>query len=168
MLQSKKLNSFFNECFGLNIQTTLDQNLLKYYYSLYGESDTYKDFEKYVLETYGKSGGGVFIAKDKMIFSALKSIMIKPMYYMFTKLNMAGFNVAPHQLLFGLIEHRMFTQFTELIFETYGEMSLFKNSELLKFIEEKETIDSFVGKPVNKKMRDINVFIEGILSLRSG
>lgn len=162
MIESKKLNAFFNECFKLNIQTTLDNDLLKYHYNLYGVTKDYEEFEKYVISKYGSKGGGIFAEKDKMIFSVLKDVIVNPIYYTFSKMENI-LNVSPSEILFGLIENNKYDEFKNLIKTTYKEKNPFE--DLKNFIENNEKNVSFASKAIDKKMRDINNFVKDDLKL---
>jgi hypothetical protein len=156
MLQSKKLNNFFNECFKLNIQTTLDHDLLRYHYQLHGVSGNYNDFEEHVLKKYGGQGNGIFNEKDKAIFSVLKEIIVKPIYREFSILLNIGC-ASPGEILFGLLEKKRYKEYEALVEQAYSKTTVF--TDLKNQIEEWEKESSFANKAIDKKMRDVNQFI---------
>lgn len=158
MLKSKKLNAFFNDCYRLNIQTVIDPDLLSYFYALYDVTGAYKLFEEDTLLEFGGAGEALLDRKDKMIFSAIKEIIVKPAYYIFATLNTQGSNVNPHELLFELSKKKQLDNFYKEAFKITDILEYEK--KVSDFINNKEQSIDFRNKRIDKKLKDVNKFIK--------
>jgi len=156
MLKSKKLNRFFNDTFGLNIQTVIDSDLLKYFYELYGRDIDYQNFEKHVLDVYGGVGEGLLNAKDEMVFSAIKEVISRNEYYVFNSLNTQGLgvDVTSHSFLYLLIEKGKYQEFIDIAVKIPIELKY--EAKLKEFFNS----HTFNTTAIDKRMRVTNNFIK--------
>ena len=86
VFKSKQINRYFAECFGLNIQTFADEDLFRYYLSLYSVEDKYIEFYDYVKNNF-LSPDDYLHHKNEVIFSVIKELMFHVRFQVFNMIN---------------------------------------------------------------------------------